>query len=318
MLSQNAEWECAIVMALQNRNDSMVDIHAILKKIDNLRMGKRHGQYAPHKPLLILYALGELSRGREAVLFRDLVAPLMSLLEDFGPQRASHHPEYPFWRLQNDSLWMVTSDDPVLTRKSNNDAKKSELIRKNAVGSFLPEDLKVLKSDEENIRILVMKILDSHFPETLHREILDAIGMDIDKAGSKQRRSPDFRKEVLRAYEGRCCVCGYDLRLGNRLAGVEAAHIMWHTVGGPDKVSNGLALCVLHHKAFDLGAFTVKSRDLTVICSQELSGTTNRDWLIGYHGSRISEPQSLSYFPGERYLNWHQRTIFKGPAREQG
>ena len=294
----------------------MANVHSILKKIDSLRMGKRFGQYAPHKPLLILHALGELSRGREVVPFRDLDAPLTRLLADFGPQRARHHPEYPFWRLQNDGLWTVSADEPVLTRASNNDAKKSELISKNAIGSFVREDLEILKSSAENIRIVAVKVLDAHFPETLHREILDTVGLALDLAEGTQRRSPDFRRKVLRAYEGRCCVCGYDLRLGNRLAGLEAAHIMWHTVGGPDEEPNGLALCVLHHKAFDLGAFTVDPDRLTVLCSQELSGTTKREWLIGYHGSRISEPQSLSYLPREKYLNWHRKTIFKGPARE--
>lgn len=296
----------------------MANVRSILKKIDNLRMGKRFGQYAPHKPLLILHTLGELSRGREAVPFRDLDAPLTRLLEDFGPQRARHHPEYPFWRLQNDGLWIVTADEPVLTRASNNDAKKSELINKNAIGGFVPKDLEVLKSSAENIRIVAVKVLNAHFPETLHREILATVWLNLDRAEGKQRRSRDFRRKVLRAYEGRCCVCGYDLRLGNRLAGVEAAHIMWHTVGGPDEETNGLALCVLHHKAFDLGAFTVEEDDLTVLCSQELSGNTKRDWLIGYHGSRISEPQSLSYFPEAKYLNWHRKTIFKGPPRELG
>ena len=175
-----------------------------------------------------------------------------------------------------------------------------------------------MKSSAENIRIVAVKVLDAHFPETLHREILDTVGLDLNLAEGKQRRSPDFRRKVLRAYEGRCCVCGYDLRLGNRLAGLEAAHIMWHTVGGPDEEPNGLALCVLHHKAFDLGAFTVEADSLSVLCSQELSGTTKREWLIGYHGSRISKPQSLSYCPEERYLNWHRKTIFKGPPRERG
>ena len=173
----------------------MANVHSILKKIDSLRMGKRHGQYAPHKPLLILHALGELRRGCEAVRFRDLDAPLTRLLEDFGPQRARHHPEYPFWRLQNDKLWIVTADEPVLSRASNKDAKKSELISKNAIGRFVPEDLEVLKSSAENIRIVAVKVLDAHFPETLHRDILDTVGLDLDIAEGKQRRSPRFSKE---------------------------------------------------------------------------------------------------------------------------
>lgn len=294
----------------------MSNLRSLLDKIDHLRMGKRNGQYAPHKPLLILHALGELSRGHEALAYRAIDAPLTRLLEDFGPQRARHHPEYPFWRLQNDGLWVVTADEPVQARQSNNDAKKSELMQKNALGTFPPDELHVLKSDPGNIGIVAKMVLEANFPETLHRDILDTVGLDLDITDGKPRRSPDFRRKVLRAYEARCCVCGYDIRLGNRLAGLEAAHIMWHTVGGPDEESNGLALCVLHHKAFDLGAFTVDTDGQTIVCSQELSGTTKTEWLIGFHGSRIREPQSERYFPKEKYLRWHRRTIFRGPVRE--
>ena len=294
----------------------MASIHSLLNKIDNLRIGKRYGQHAPHKPLLILHALGELSRGREAVSFRDLNAPLTSLLEEFGPQRASHHPEYPFWRLQNDGLWIITVDEPLFSRQSNNDAKKSVLIRTNAIGSFPPEELEFLKSKFRNIQIVAKRVLEANFPETLHRDILDTVGLDLDIADVAPKRNPNFRRKVLRAYEARCCVCGYDIRLGNRIAGLEAAHIMWRTVGGPDDESNGLALCVLHHKAFDLGAFTVERDGRTIACSQELSGTNKTEWIIGFHGSKIKEPQSRKYYPAEKYLNWHRKTIFKAPKRE--
>lgn len=294
----------------------MTSVRTVLNKIDRLRLGKRYGQYAPHKPLLILYALGELSRGHETVLFRDVVAPLTKLLADFGPQRARHHPEYPFWRLQNDGLWVVAADDVIQTRQSNNDAKKSELLRKNAIGAFSPEDLHILKSDSQNIGIVARRVLDGNFPETLHQDILDTVGLHLDITEGKAKRSPEFRRRVLRAYESSCCVCDYDIRLGDRPAGLEAAHIMWHTVGGPDEESNGLALCVLHHKVFDLGAFTIDIDGRTIVCSQELAGTTRTDWLFGFHGSRIREPQSSNYFPGEKYLTWHRETIFKAPGRE--
>lgn len=35
--------------------------------------------------------------------------------------------------------------------------------------------------------------------------------------------------------------------------GLEAAHVQWHSQNGSDDVSNGLALCSLHHTLFDLG-----------------------------------------------------------------
>ncbi len=59
-------------------------------------------------------------------------------------------------------------------------------------------------------------------------------------------RDPRFRDAVLRAYDGRCCVCDRQLGL------VEAAHVIPH--GNPDSndlVTNGLALCVEHHRLYD-------------------------------------------------------------------
>jgi predicted restriction endonuclease len=64
-------------------------------------------------------------------------------------------------------------------------------------------------------------------------------------------------------------VCGFDVRLGNILIAIEAAHIKWHQAGGPDEERNGLALCSLHHKLFDRGVFTV-SNSMSVISPKAL------------------------------------------------
>ena len=55
-------------------------------------------------------------------------------------------------------------------------------------------------------------------------------------------------------------MCEYDIRFGDRLPGLEAAHIRWHSHDGRDVVSNGLALCGVHHKALDLGAMGLEVR----------------------------------------------------------
>lgn len=57
-----------------------------------------------------------------------------------------------------------------------------------------------------------------------------------------------FRKNVLAAYGHQCAMCALQLQL------VEAAHIV--PVGHPsgtDETSNGVALCALHHSAYDAG-----------------------------------------------------------------
>ena len=88
-------------------------------------------------------------------------------------------------------------------------------------------------------------------------------------AGAGQRRrDPQFRARVLRAYEYRCCVCGFNLLIAGQHAGLEAAHIQWHTAGGPDVEPNGLSLCALHHKLFDLGAFTIEPGEFRIVFSQ--------------------------------------------------
>ena len=59
-------------------------------------------------------------------------------------------------------------------------------------------------------------------------------------------RSPQFRSDVLTAYSNSCAMCGIQLEL------VEAAHIVPHAhPEGLDVVTNGLALCTLHHRSFD-------------------------------------------------------------------
>ena len=89
--------------------------------------------------------------------------------------------------------------------------------------------------------------------------------LTMDVIPTRRTRDPKFRDRVLTAYEWSCAVCGFDVRMGSVSIALDAAHIHWHTHGGPDEESNGLALCVLHHKTFDLGAFTVKDGKMIVL-----------------------------------------------------
>ncbi|MGD9856499.1 MAG: HNH endonuclease [Planctomycetaceae bacterium] len=73
-------------------------------------------------------------------------------------------------------------------------------------------------------------------------------------------RDAQFRPSVLQAFSHRCAVCDCDLKL------VDAAHII--PVSHPrstDDVTNGLALCRLHHAAFDNALLGVQSNYRIVI-----------------------------------------------------
>ena len=72
----------------------------IFKRFDSINIWKQGEQRAPHKPLLILYALSRWQRGLEEVTFLEAEPELTDFLERIGPQRKSDQPEQPFRRLQ--------------------------------------------------------------------------------------------------------------------------------------------------------------------------------------------------------------------------
>lgn len=291
----------------------------ILQRFDAINVWKQGDQRAPHKPLLILYALGRWQRGETGkIAFRDAEPVLTTMLKEFGPPRKSYHPEYPFWWLQTDGIWVVHADAKMKPRASNSNPPKSELLAHNASGEFTDEVKATLTSDPALVGKIAASIMTEHFPESYHEELLDAAGLTLETGVRQDRkRDPKFRTRVLKAYEYRCAVCGFDVRLGSVSIALDAAHIKWHQAGGPDTEVNGLALCVLHHKVFDLGAFTVD--DGVLLVSDQANGTSGfLESLMGYHGKPIRPPQNPGWKPEPQHLEWHGREVFKGDARHRG
>ena len=313
--------ERCIARPSTSRHPLRVDKKDLQDRFAQLNTWSRGDQRAPHKPLLILYALGQLLAGkRRLIFFSDLEAPLTELLREFGPSRKSYHPEYPFARLVADGVWELVNADAAMPRKGHTDPKKSELRRLGVEGGFPSDVFSTLKSHPDLCISLAHQVLDAHFPDTMHQDLLDAVGIpsNISAAnrGACRTRDPEFRERVLRAYQYRCAVCALDIRMGAKSIGVEAAHIKWHNAGGPDTESNGLALCSLHHKLLDRGVFTV-TPEAKIVISEQAVGTGGFDnWVLGFHGKAISRPIRDEYRPGSDYLAWHQREVFRAPGRQ--
>jgi putative restriction endonuclease len=145
-----------------------------------IKVWKRGAERAPHKPLLLLYALGRCSRGEEReVSFREVDEQLSALLAEFGPQQESLHTEYPFWRLQNDGIWIVSGDEKIQTWEREKDQKRSELLRVNAAGGFPKPIYEALSQDRSLLMAIAKQILEDHFPSTPHDRILKAVGLGL-------------------------------------------------------------------------------------------------------------------------------------------
>lgn len=304
---------------MRDRNSGKLGLEEIAQRFRNLHTWRRAGERAPHKPLLALYALGRLSREEERLIpFAEVDKSLGNLLRDFGPVRRSVHPEYPFWRMQRDRVWEVRSQFPLRARAGSTDPLRTELVRGEAAGGFTEDVDAALRTNPEAVRTIAHALLDAHFPATVHEDILSAVGLDLEPSWiPRVRRDPAFRTRVLTAYEHRCAVCGLDLRLGGVQIALDAAHIQWFQAGGPDSIENGLALCALHHKLFDRGAFTI-STSHHIVLSERVHGGTGFDiHLLAFHGALLRPPQTRRYLPHEPFLEWHHREVFQGPARPE-
>ena len=281
------------------------------KAFSELNIWKRGGERAPHKPLLLLYSLGRVDRNeRRLISYEETKRDLRELLTEFGPLRPPMT-NHPFVRLQNDGIWEVIGQKVLDSSVSWGDRI---LIENKSYGGFTEEVYSTLIKDKDLLREIAGIILERNFPDTIHTDILEAIGLNLETI--VKPRDANFRERILQAYEYSCAVCGFNVRLGHTLFAVEAAHIKWHQAGGPDVENNGIALCTLHHKLFDRGVFAINpAMELKV--AERAHGTQGfEEWLMRYHGNTIRGPQRTQYQPAELYLNWHIREVFRGTARE--
>ena len=140
-----------------------------------------------------------------------------------------------------------------------------QLLDRQVAGGF-PEDVHaLLERDPELVVECAQILLHRFFSETRHDDILQTVGLlDVTTElrnrvpSYRLKRDPRFRRDVIHAYDAKCAVCGQDLSIDERPLDIEAAHIRPVCDLGPDIIGNGLALCSLHHKAFDHGVIGIR------------------------------------------------------------
>jgi putative restriction endonuclease len=105
-----------------------------------------------------------------------------------------------------------------------------------------------------------------------------------------------FRRDVLHAYANRCAVCS----LREPLL-VEASHIVRDThPEGIAAVINGIALCAIHHVAYDRNLVGIDPSGVVHIASRVLSETDGpmlEAGIQGFHGAAILQPRRPEYRP---------------------
>jgi putative restriction endonuclease len=109
-----------------------------------------------------------------------------------------------------------------------------------------------------------------------------------------------FRGRVIPAYGSQCTIC----RLKeSRL--LDAAHIISDAeVLGEPSVTNGLSLCVIHHRAFDQNLVAVMPDYSVAVAAGLLEDEDGPmlDLLKGFHGMQIHLPQKRAQRPDQERL----------------
>lgn len=110
-----------------------------------------------------------------------------------------------------------------------------------------------------------------------------------------------FRVDVLRAYRHRCAVCA--LREKQL---VQSAHIVADpSPEGISAVVNGLALCAIHHLAYDRNLLGIDPRGVVHITKrvrEEQDGPMLREGIQGFHGAAILKPARAAEHPDPERL----------------
>lgn len=149
----------------------------------------------------------------------------------------------------------------------------------------------------------------------ISRELLQQASLAVGEEREQARREyvtrlfqqrlhqRSFRERVLLAYQEQCALC----RLRHQEL-LDAAHIVPDVEPeGEPIVANGLALCKLHHAAFDRQFVGVRD-DYTVEVRQDVLEEEDGPMLIhglqGLHGTRIVLPRKRDWRPDPVLLSW--------------
>ena len=117
-----------------------------------------------------------------------------------------------------------------------------------------------------------------------------------------------FRELILRAYRNHCAVCNLKYR-----SLLDAAHIIPDSLGGKPEIQNGLALCKIHHAAYDQNILGIRPDyqvEIREDILSEIDGPMLKYGLQKMNGSKLILPHSANNKPNRDGLDFRYQ-LFK-------
>ena len=138
-------------------------------------------------------------------------------------------------------------------------------------------------------------------PAAVHDDLAEGRRQYVTAAVRQRLHQRAFRERVLDAYREQCAFCRF-----RHAELLDAAHIEPDAAGGEPVVSNGLALCRLHHAAFDRHFVGVRPDYVVQVrpdLLQEEDGPTLVHGIQSLHGARIALPRRVGLRPDPQLLD---------------
>jgi putative restriction endonuclease len=265
------------------------------------------------KPLLLLLLVSRIENQQveeNRFDFSDVRRELDTVIRSFGgrPSRSGSRPEQPFSHLRSSPFWNLHTQKSY---RGGETALISDLMNPGSYATFDPAVFRLIRDSDIARARVIDTILNEWWPETLHGDIREELGLDRLTITRRRRRDQQFTVDVLENFRYSCAMCGFHAVLNGLATGVDAAHVRWHSADGPDRLENGIALCKLHHWAFDKGILAIDDANIIQVASVFVTQVEGGLPLESLAGCPLATPPRSRRI-GEEFLEWHRNNVYLG------
>lgn len=154
-------------------------------------------------------------------------------------------------------------------------------------------------------------VLDRNELKRIENDLLDKKeGKDIERIIKARVNQELFRKVVINNYSNSCAICRIDIP-----SLLVASHILKWSENMTHRLNpeNGLCLCSIHDRAFELGYIAIDTNYTILICD-ELKKIREKETYSSFFGRHENQSIDLpdKFYPNVSFLESHRILTFKG------
>lgn len=275
------------------------------------------GNFAPHKPLLLLCILD---------------------MADAGEISSKRLEKTPGLRLRFDAYWAIVQsrwgglpglDQPFHYLRSQGfwttHTKLGEISTADRSTHYveLSDELMADCADLKRRDAVRRTLVEKWFPEPEQQALYAAFGWSsvklrqiewnstVNEDAEATGRDANFRVKVVTQYRFTCALTGYGLHTAKGHALVEAAHIHAFHKSKNNAADNGLALSRDAHWMFDKGLWTLDKKHRVLVADEIFAEWgPETDWLRNRHQQPACFNEGTQLRPAEQNLQWHRTQVF--------